>query len=139
MTRRALREIAAVSVVGLHILLVFYIFISLSTRVTEVETLMSVAGAFLPVFGIYVGVVVKNAELRRGPKGPSVSGNFTLLLGLLFFAYVLGVVAVVESYKAGIIASEKLLPGAISFVEAAFGGFFSVLFLKLFGVEDVVE
>lgn len=133
--QRQLREFMAITVVALHIVLVFYVILILPSRITNQDTLASTIGAFLPVFGIYVGIVVKNLQLRRGPIGEKVNPSFTIVLVMLLAAYVAGIVFVVEGYKSGVLTSERLLPGAIGLVEAAFGGFFSSLFFTLFGVD----
>lgn len=70
-----------------------------------------------------MGIVVKNLQLRRGPIGEKVNPSFTIVLVMLLAAYVAGIVFVVEGYKSGVLTSERLLPGAIGLVEAAFGGF----------------
>ncbi len=78
-------------------------------------------------------MVVKSVGLGKGPRGRRVSGLFLALMSILFLAYVAGNAFVLWSYETGFIGSEDLLPAAVSLVESAFGGFFTTLFLPLFG------
>ena len=133
MSTRSARAFFAILVVLVHVVFVSYCAIYLQTRITKPETYFSTIAVFLPVFGIYVGVVVKSVGTSKGPKGPNVSGTFLALITILFIAYACGNAFVLYSYGSGFISTEDLLPGAIAIVEAAFGGFFTTLFLTLFG------
>lgn len=131
---RTARTTFALLVVISHVALVTYCAIFFQDRITKFPTFVSTLSAFLPVFGIYVGVVVKEVSLKKGSRGHKVNTAFILIMAILFLAYALGVFLVIRSYETGFIETEDMLPGAIALVEAAFGGFFTTMFLTLFGV-----
>ena len=133
MYQRSARALFALLVVIAHVAFVSFCAVDLQSRITKIETYVSTIAVFLPVFGIYVGVVVKSVGLGKGPRGRKVSGLFLALMSILFVAYVAGNGFVLWSYETGFIGSEDLLPAAVSLVESAFGGFFTTLFLTLFG------
>jgi hypothetical protein len=123
-------------VVASHVLLVGFAAFFLQARITAIETYLSTLAVFLPVFGTYLSIVVKSVGMSRGPRGKLVSSTFISLMLILFVAYSLGIVFVLYSYATGFIGTEEALPGAIGLVEAAFGGFFTTLFVTLFGGEE---
>lgn len=133
--QRTARSFFAILVVLAHVVFVSVCAVFLQDRITSLETYLSTMAVFLPVFGIYVGIVVKATGIRKGPRGPKVSGTFLTLMGLLFVAYLAGNIFVLRGYGSGFIASEEMLPAAFALVETAFGGFFTTLFLTLFGEE----
>ena len=133
MYERTARAVFAILVVIVHVVFVSFCAVYLQARITKIATYVSTIAVFLPVFGIYVGVVVKSVGISKGPRGRKVSGVFLALMVILFAAYVAGNAFVLWSYETGFIGSEDLLPAAVSLVESAFGGFFPTLFLTLFG------
>lgn len=133
MYERTARSVFALTVVAAHVFFVSLAAVFLQDRITKAATYVSTLAVFLPVFGIYVGVVVKQIGSTVGPRGHQVSAVFLLLMSTLFSAYVAGNAFVLYSYNNGFIESEDMLPGAIALVESAFGGFFTTLFLTLFG------
>lgn len=137
MYERTARSIFALLVVVVHVLFVSFCAVYLQDRITRTATYLSTMAVFLPVFGIYVGVVVKSLGVTRGPRGRKVSNVFTIIMFVLFLAYVSGNIFVVLSFDSGFISSEDMLPGAIAVIEAAFGGFFTTMFLSLFGQDSV--
>lgn len=136
MRTRTLREIMSLLVVVSHIALIFFALVVLSGRITDTDTLLSTMAVFLPVFGVYVGVVAKTITVGRGPLGKKVSPVFVAIMLLLLIAHALGAVSIIVGFASGVISSEEVLPGYISLLEAAFGGFFSLMFFSLFGVKD---
>lgn len=133
MYERSARSVFAVIVVLSHIVFVSIAAVFLQNRITKIETYLSTLAVFLPVFGIYVGVVVKQISSITGPRGSKVNSVFLFIMTTLFVAYGAGNAFVIYSYNSGFIASEDMLPGAIALVESAFGGFFTTMFLTLFG------
>lgn len=131
---RSARTTFALLVVLSHVALVTYCAIFFQDRITKFPTFISTLSAFLPVFGIYVGVVVKEIGVRKVSRGHKVNSAFLMIMAILFLAYGLGIFLVIRSYETGFIETEDMLPGAIALVEAAFGGFFTTMFLTLFGV-----
>ncbi|MBN8187697.1 hypothetical protein JF540_13455 [Salipiger thiooxidans] len=135
MYERTARAVFAILVVIVHVVFVSFCAVYLQARITKFATYVSTIAVFLPVFGIYVGVVVKSVGISKGPRGRKVSGVFLALMVILFAAYVAGNAFVLWSYETGFIGTEDLLPAAVALVESAFGGFFTTLFLTLFGQE----
>jgi hypothetical protein len=131
------RGFFSILVVVAHIVFVFYCAFFLKDRITKFETYLSTLACFLPVFGVYVSIVVKNIDLKPVERSQPVSTLFLILAGVLFVAYVVANVAVVYAYGIQFIRTEDLLPAAFATVEAAFGGFFTTLFLTLFGVSSL--
>lgn len=129
--QREARSAFSVAVVICHILLIFFAAYLLSTRITNVETYLSTLGVFLPVFGVYVGIVVLNISVSRGPRGKKVSRTFMIIISALFIAYLACIVSILLAFRSNFIQDENLLPGALAFAEAAFGAFFTSIFLKL--------
>ena len=128
------RSVFSIVIVVLHIAFVFGAALSLAPFVTSPETYYSSLSAFLPVFGVYLGVVVE--ALRDGRRAESVElvePTYIFVMSALLAAYTLGNIFVVYGFITGFIVSEESLPGAIGIVEAAFGGCFSTLFFRLLG------
>ncbi len=123
-------------IVIVHVMFVAFCALYLRDKITKFETYISTITVFLPIFGIYVGIIVKNIKLNNIPSEERVSPTFVGILSVLFVAYLIGNILVLYGYGSGFITSEDLLPGAISIVEAAFGGFFTSLFLTLFAVKS---
>lgn len=132
MYERTVRSLYSMLVVALHIAVVAFSAFYLKNRITLIENYVSTMAVFLPVFGTYVGIVVGDIQLTSGPSGKIVSWTFITILSVLLLAYVLGIAFVMYLFGTGFIKSESSLPAAISVVEAAFGGFFTSLFLTLF-------
>lgn len=127
-----LRAISGVSVVFVHVVFIFFCAIYLKPRITSIETYISTVAMFLPVFGVFVGVVVKNIKLTPDVDDGVVSGAFMSIFVLLFLAYIVGNIFVIYLYGIQYISNESLLPGAIALIESAFGCFFTTLFLTLY-------
>lgn len=138
MYTRTARSVFAILVVVSHVVFVSICAVYLQDRVTKLETYLSTMAVFLPVFGIYVSIVVKSVGISKGPRGKLVSGTFLTLIFVLFVAYVAGNLFVLRAYGSGFIPTEDYLPAAFALVETAFGGFFTTLFLTLFG-QDAKE
>lgn len=128
---REARAMFSVAVVACHILLVFFAAYYLSGRITKFETYLSSLGAFLPVFGVYVGIVVQNISVSRGPRGKKVSNPFLFIMTALLASYLACVVSILLAFGSNFIQGEDALPAALAFAEAAFGAFFTTIFLKL--------
>jgi hypothetical protein len=126
------RSFFAILTVALHVFFVGFCAIILQNRITDSETYFSTISVFLPVFGIYVGIVVKNIKLSPETDETAVSKTFIAIMMIILVAYFSGNIFVLYSYLDGFIVKEESLPGAIAFVEAAFGGFFTALFITLF-------
>jgi hypothetical protein len=134
MTIAATRSVFSILVCLTHIVFVFFCAFYLHSRVTKMETYFSTLATFLPIFGVYLGIVVKSLKLEKSSAPERIDNTFLAVLFILFLAYLAGNTAVIYAYGTDVIPSEDLLPGAIGLVEAAFGGFFTTLFLTLFGV-----
>jgi hypothetical protein len=126
----------SIIVVVSHVALIYFALVFLSSRITNSDTLISTIAVFLPVFGVYVGVVVKTIAIGRGPLGRKVNPVFIVIMLLLLAAHAAGAVLIVLGFSNGLLPSEEALPAYISLLEAAFGGFFSLMFFSLFGFDD---
>lgn len=122
----------SLAVVFAHIGIIAFCAFFLQSRVTKFETLISTISVFIPIFGVYVGIVVREASLSPTRSGGKASTAFISLLVVLFFAYLISIVGVLLLYATGTIPNEDLLPAAIGVMEAAFGAYFMSLFLTLF-------
>lgn len=132
MSAGKLRAILSIAVVLAHIALIIFCAIFLYPRITKLETYISTISIFVPVFGVYVGIVVKSITISAAPAGRKVSKTFITLIVMLFMAYFASIISVVILYSSGVIPNEDLLPAAVGAMEAAFGAYFMALFLTLF-------
>jgi hypothetical protein len=136
MYARDVRTLFAFLVVLSHIGLIGFCAVYFQTVITKPEIYLTAIAIFLPLFGTYVGIVVGNLKMAIGGRGGRVSWTFTIMMLIFWLAYLCGVLFVIYSYDTGFIRNEDMFVACLAVVETAFGGFFTSLFLTLFGLGD---
>lgn len=131
------RAFIAFAVIALHVIFVSVLAILLRFRITEFNTYISSIAVFLPIFGVYVAVVVEGISPERSPRKRRVSIAFFSIVLTLLMGYVLGCSLIAAGFVTGFIAHEELLPGSFALVEAAFGTALMVCLRKLYAPERV--
>jgi hypothetical protein len=123
----------AILVVVTHVVFVFAAAVVLAGRVTKPETYISTITVFLPVFGVYVGIVANNLQMDVRVSAKQIDSSFVVICGVLFAAYFLANALVIYAYLMQFIGTEDLLPAAFAATETAFGAFFTTMFQRMFG------